>query len=241
MRVRAGILVTLVALSLAIWQIRTTSQAPSFDLLIRNGRVVDGTGNPWFVSDVGIKGDTIAAVDAGLDTAGAHVIDATGLVVAPGFIDVHSHAEARGDYQDAIGNPATENNIRQGVTTIFASPDGGGSVHVAEYLSKVTAARPAVNVGTFIGHGSVRSEVIGQADRAATGDEMQRMRSLVRTGMDEGAFGLSTGLFYARSRACSVCTSARKRSFRSRMRSGRCRPSPPAAWACRTAASCRPG
>ena len=196
MRPRTFVLSALVALSLALWQIHTLSQANRFDIVIHGGRVVDGTGNPWFVSDIGIKGDTIAAVDPGLDTAGAHVIDATGLVVAPGFIDVHSHAEARGDGQDAIGNPATENNIRQGVTTIFASPDGGGSVHVAEYLSKVTAARPAVNVGTFIGHGSVRSEVIGQADRVATGDEIQRMRSLVRTGMREGAFGLSTGLFY---------------------------------------------
>jgi dihydroorotase/N-acyl-D-amino-acid deacylase len=109
---------------------------------------------------------------------------------------VHSHSEAREDGQDIIGNPAAENNVRQGVTTVIASPDGGGSVQVAAYLAKVAAARPAINVGTFIGHGSVRGAVVGQANRAATPEELQRMRDLVRTGMREGAFGLSTGLFY---------------------------------------------
>ncbi len=95
-----------------------------------------------------------------------------------------------------IGNPAAENNVRQGVTTVIASPDGGGSIQVADYLAKVAAAKPAINVGSFIGHGSVRGAVVGQANRAATPEELQRMKELVRTGMREGAFGLSTGLFY---------------------------------------------
>ncbi len=185
-----------VVLALAAWQVRPAMQAAPFDLVIRGGRVVDGTGNPWFRADVGIKGDSIVAVDTGLDAAGARVIDATGRVVSPGFIDVHSHSEEGREGQDAIGNPAAENNIRQGVTTLFASPDGGGSVRVGEYLSKVAAARPTVNVGSFIGHGSVRGAVVGQADRVATPEELQRMKELVRVGMREGAFGLSTGLFY---------------------------------------------
>ena len=185
------------ALSSALaWQTQTRTQSPAFDLVIRGGRVVDGTGNPWFLADVGIKGDTITAMDSGLDATGARTIDATGLVVAPGFIDVHSHSEEGREGQDMIGNAAAENNVRQGVTTIFASPDGGGSIRVGEYLDKVRAARPAINVGAFIGHGSVRGAVVGQTDRPASPEELQRMKELVRTGMREGAFGLSTGLFY---------------------------------------------
>jgi len=186
----------LIVLGAAFWSTTTRTQTPAFDLVIRNGRVVDGAGNPWFVADVGVKGDTITALAPGLDAAGARVIDATGLIVSPGFIDVHSHSEEGREGQDMIGNPAAENNVRQGVTTVFASPDGGGSIRVADYLGKVSAAKPAINVGTFIGHGSVRGAVVGQADRPATPEELARMKELVRTGMREGAFGLSTGLFY---------------------------------------------
>ena len=148
------------------------------------------------MADVGIKGDAIVAVGPRLDAAGARVVDAQGMVVAPGFVDVHSHVEAGDGGQDMIGNPAAENNLRQGVTTVIGSPDGGGSVRVADYLAKVEAARPAINVGTFIGHGSVRGAVVGQANRVATAEELERMRDLVGAGMRDGAFGLSTGLFY---------------------------------------------
>jgi dihydroorotase/N-acyl-D-amino-acid deacylase len=196
MRARTILVLSSVAAAVLVWQIRTASQAQPFDLVIRNGRVIDGTGNPWFNADVAIKGDAVAAIDAHLDAGGAREIDASGMVVAPGFIDVHSHSEARDDGQDAIGNAGAENDIRQGVTTIFASPDGGGSVRVGEYLAKVAAAKPAVNVGSFIGHGAVRGAVIGEADRPATSTELQQMKDLVRIGMREGAFGLSTGLFY---------------------------------------------
>jgi N-acyl-D-amino-acid deacylase len=184
--------------SLALWQGPGTAQAqrPAFDLLIRGGQLVDGTGNPWFTADVAVAGDTIVAIAPGLEPGTARIVDARGKIVAPGFIDVHSHSEERQDRQDIIGNPGAENNVRQGVTTVFASPDGGGSVQVASYLTKVDAARPAINVGTFIGHGSVRGAVIGQVNRVATTEELDRMRDLVRQGMRDGAFGLSTGLFY---------------------------------------------
>ena len=190
---------TTIALALGValaLHVTMTSQTPQFDLVIRGGRLVDGTGNPWYIADVGIKGDTITAVAPGLDASGAREVNAAGLVVSPGFIDVHSHSEEGREGQDMIGNPAAENNVRQGVTTVFASPDGGGSIRVREYLDKVAAAKPAINVGTFIGHGSVRGAVIGQTDRPGTPEELTRMKDLVRTGMREGAFGLSTGLFY---------------------------------------------
>lgn len=188
----------------------THTQTPAFDVVIRGGRVVDGTGNPWFLADVGIKGDVIAAVAPRLDSAGAQVIEARGMVVSPGFIDVHSHADAgrtdlavatadplaRDDRQDLIGNPSAENNVRQGVTTVIAGPDGFGSPQVGAFLTKVEAAKPAINLGAFVGHGAVRAQVVGQTNRAATPDELERMRQLVRSAMREGAYGLSTGLFY---------------------------------------------
>src|SRR5262249_35724266 len=98
--------------------------------------------------------------------------------------------------QDIVGNPAAENDVRQGVTTVIAGPDGSGTPQVGAWLAKVTAAHPAINVGAFVGHGAVRAAVIGMTNRAATPDELARMRELVRGGMREGAFGLSTGLIY---------------------------------------------
>lgn len=196
--------------ALSIWQASPHSQTPVFDLVIRNGHVVDGTGNPWFTADVGIKGDTITALGSRLDTAGAKVIDATGLVVAPGFIDVHTHSDGgntavpydtieplvRDDKQDIIGNPVAENDVRQGVTTVIGGPDGFGTPQVATWLTKVTAAKPAINIGAMVGHGMVRKLVVGMDNRPPTPAELGRMRELVASGMREGAFGLSTGLFY---------------------------------------------
>ncbi len=171
-----------------------TAQSPHFDIVIQGGRVVDGSGNPWFVTDVGIKGDTIVAITAHLDSTNARTIDARGLTLAPGFIDVHSHSEDAS--QGIVRVPSAENNIRQGVTTVFANPDGGGEVPIKPFLKQVAAARPTINVGSFIGHGAVRAKVVGLANRRATAAELDEMRNLVRAGMEDGAFGLSTGLFY---------------------------------------------
>ena len=184
------------ALAAVLWQAPLGSQPAAYDLVIRGGRVVDGTGNPWFVADVGVRGDTIVAVGPRLEAAGARVVEARGLVVSPGFVDAHTHVEPREGGEDIIGNPAAENNVRQGVTTVIGSPDGGGPVDVGAFLAKVEAARPAVNVGAFIGHGSVRGAVMGDENRTATPAELERMRELVRAGMRDGAVGLSTGLFY---------------------------------------------
>ena len=164
-----------------------------FDVLIRNGRVLDGSGNPWLRLDVGIRGGRIAALGR-LDGARAgRTIDAGDRVVAPGFIDVHSHA-GEGLRTDALrqGQPL----LAQGITTIVANPDGGGPVDLAEQRTQLENGGIGPNVALLIGHGSVRRAVMLDDNRAPTADELERMRALVRRGMDEGAFGLSSGLFY---------------------------------------------
>jgi N-acyl-D-amino-acid deacylase len=164
-----------------------------FDVLIRNARVMDGTGNPWLRGDLGISGERIAAVGHLASATATRTIDARDRIVAPGFIDVHSHAG------EGLRNPALHQGqplIAQGITTIVANPDGGGPVNLAAQRAALEAARPGPNVALLIGHGAVRSAVMGSARREPTGDELQKMLDLVRRGMAEGAFGLSSGLFY---------------------------------------------
>ncbi len=165
-----------------------------FDVLVRHGRVLDGDGNPWFRADVGILGDRIAAVGDLSEAIAQRTIDATGLYVAPGFIDTHSHA---GGGLATPGLSHAQPLLAQGVTTIFANPDGGGPVDLAEQRSRLLADSLGVNVAQFVSHGSIRREVMGMEDRLATDAELERMRALVRQGMKDGAWGLSSGPFYA--------------------------------------------
>lgn len=170
-----------------------SAQPPTFDVLIRNARVMDGTGNPWLRADLGISGDRIAAVGNLAAVTAARTIDARDRIVAPGFIDVHSHAG------DGLRNPAlhqAQPAIAQGVTTVVVNPDGGGPVDLAAQRTALEAARPGPNVALLIGHGSVRSAVMGNARREPTAAELQKMKELVRRAMADGAFGLSSGLFY---------------------------------------------
>jgi N-acyl-D-amino-acid deacylase len=182
------------ALTLAAALTATTlarTQPQPYDLLLRNGRIVDGTGTPWFRGDIAIRGDTIAAIAAKIDAPAARVIDVGGNVVAPGFIDIHTHAR-RGIFDV----PTAANYTRQGVTTVMEGPDGSSPVPLAPFLAKLDALKKSVNIGSFIGQGSIRSQVVGDVDRKATPDEILKMQGLVEQGMKDGAFGLSTGLFY---------------------------------------------
>jgi len=179
-------------LLLVLLSIVPRAQAPaSFDLLIRNARIVDGTGSPWYRGDLAVRGDTIARIAPRIDTPAARVIDAGGRVVAPGFIDVHTHAR-RGIFEV----PTADNYVRQGVTTLIEGPDGSSPFPIKPFLDRIAATRITPNFGLFVGQGTIRSEVVGLVNRKATEPEIEKMRGMVRAGMEDGAFGLSSGLFY---------------------------------------------
>lgn len=162
-----------------------------YDVLIRGARVVDGTGAPWFRADVAIAGERIAAVGRLEGAQAKRVVEARGLVLAPGFIDSHSHALA-----GLRRHPDAENLIRQGVTTVFEGQDGSSPLPLRAVLEEMEKLRPAVNIGFFAGHGSIRRQVMGTEMRAPSAEEMERMKALLREAMRDGAFGISTGLFY---------------------------------------------
>jgi N-acyl-D-aspartate/D-glutamate deacylase len=169
------------------------SSAQERTVLIRNGRMLDGMGNPWIVADVLLRGDRIAAVGRLGSVRADEVVDATGLYVAPGFIDTHTHAGA------ALASPALSHGkplLAQGLTTVFANPDGGGPVDLAAQRAEFERNRLGPNIAQFVPHGSVRDAVMGSDDRDPTPAEMGRMRALVRSGMEEGAWGMSSGTFY---------------------------------------------
>jgi len=158
----------------------TAAQGPSYDLVIRNGRIVDGSGSPWYRSDVAIRGDTIVRVAPSITDAATRILDAAGQVIAPGFIDIHSHAR-----EGIFESPA-----------VIEGPDGSSPLPIAEFLARLDALAKTINIGTMVGQGSVRAAVIGLVDRKPTAGELARMRTLVEEGMKDGAFGLSSGLFY---------------------------------------------
>src|SRR5262252_10228850 len=167
------------------------AQGNRFDILITGAKIVDGSGSPWFYGDIGIRSDSIAAVGLIPNADAAVKIDARGMMVAPGFIDIHSHG--RRGIQSV---PTAENYLREGVTTIIEGPDGSSPLPIAPFLDSIRKLGPSINFGTCVGQGSIRSEVMGLVNRKATPEEIAKMKEIAAQAMRDGAFCLSTGLFY---------------------------------------------
>lgn len=190
------------------------NMTPEYDLLIVHGHIIDGTGSPWFEGSVAIKDGKIAEIGRLVNASARKIIDAQGQVVAPGFIDLHSHS----DFTLLVDGKA-ESKIRQGVTTeILGESSSAGPVEGAgiadldlqlsplglhrdwktlgEYFSRITRQGVSVNIASYVGSGQVRLDVMGNVDRAPTPAEMERMKDLVAQAMADGAIGLSSGLIY---------------------------------------------
>lgn len=161
------------------------------DILIRNGRVLDGTGNSWQKADVAIKDGKVLRVGNLSQWTAAKTIDAAGKMVTPGFIDVHTHIEG-----DELKNPTADNFILDGVTTVVTGNCGSSRKDIGQYLRQIDSAGLSVNVATLMGQNDVRKAVMGTANRRATPEEMERMETLMAQAMKDGAVGLSTGLIY---------------------------------------------
>ena len=166
--------------------------AQQSEILIRSGTVIDGTGAAGFPADVLVRDGRVVTISRQPLSPGgnARVIDATGLVVAPGFIDLHAHIESLARMPDA------ESHVRQGVTLAVGGPDGGGPAAFGAYLRGIDSLKLGMNVAYLTGHNSIRSAVLGMADRAPSAAELERMKRMVAEAMHDGAFGISTGLFY---------------------------------------------
>ncbi|MHA2359277.1 MAG: N-acyl-D-amino-acid deacylase family protein, partial [Candidatus Thorarchaeota archaeon] len=188
-----------------------------YDSIIKNGRIIDGTGNPWMKSDVGISDGRISSVGELDISRAAHVIDASGLIVAPGFIDIHTHSDLT-----LLINSNAESKVRQGVTTevlgncgTSPAPTSDSTLELlkktwgseanevdwgwttfGDYLRRIEDQRTAVNIASFVGHGTVRIAVMGVEDRTPSSQELAEMKELVTRSMAEGAFGMSSGLVY---------------------------------------------
>lgn len=165
-------------------------QPAPYDLVITNGRIVDGTGNPWFRGSIAIKDGRILKIGRIEPSSSVQTINAGDKIVAPGFIDVHGHTEA------IYKNPRAENFVRMGVTSVITGNCGNSVVFTGKFLNRVREEPLAINIGTLIAHGAVRKKVIGLDDRVPTKDEQAEMNRLVENAMKNGAVGLSTGLIY---------------------------------------------
>lgn len=191
---RFSIFTALCLVSIGIFVLAGCSDTSSYDVILANGTVVDGTGKPGYSSDVGIRGETIAKIGNLKKAKSENRIDATGLVVAPGFLDAHSHSDS------TLRSPkfrTNENFIRQGVTTCFFGVDGSWTPRTAGNFLKATKKN---GVGTnwvfYMGHNGIRRAVMRMENRAPLEEELEEMKTMVKQGMEMGAVGLSSGLMY---------------------------------------------
>jgi len=172
------------------------ASAADYDLVVRHGRVVDGSGNPAFFADVAITNGHLARIGR-VPGVGETEIEARGMIVAPGFIDVHTHADELGDAHPASWEQHAENFLRMGVTTVVVGNCGSSALDVGAFYRHVDTNGVSVNVTTLIGHNTVRERAMGgDFDRPPTPEEMDKMKALVDQAMRDGAVGLSTGLIY---------------------------------------------
>jgi N-acyl-D-amino-acid deacylase len=184
-------LLFLIFFPLTVFCQQTNPIAIGCDILIRNGKIIDGTGNSWYYGDVAVKNGKILAVGRQLNFTGAKTIDATGLIVSPGFIDVHTHLES-----DETKDPNATNFILDGVTTCITGNCGSSNTDIGKYLRYIDSLKLSINIATLIGQNDVRKQVMGRVNRDATADELEQMKNIVDKAMREGAVGLSTGLIY---------------------------------------------
>ena len=189
------------------------------DVLIRNGRIVDGSGSPWFRGEIGIRGERIVSVRHRVHDEAARTIDAAGLVVSPGFIDMHTHSDLR-----VFAHPEEDSKLLQGITTALIGQDGlsvapiddankAPMMHrvsgllgtyltewpwnsMAEFLDRLDAVPPATNTMMLVPHGPIRATVLGWENRPATPDEIGRMQRILAQAFEDGGVGFSTGLIY---------------------------------------------
>lgn len=177
-------LVLLIATSVAHAQTKV-------DILIKNGRILDGTGNSWYYGDVAVKDGRIFKIGKLENFTAGQIIDANNKIVSPGFIDVHTHIEG-----DEFRNPTADNFIFDGVTTVVTGNCGASHVDIKKYLDRLDSLRPSINVATLLGHNDVRKAVMGTVNRDPSEEELQKMEKIVEQAMQDGAVGLSTGLIY---------------------------------------------
>jgi N-acyl-D-amino-acid deacylase len=186
------LLTLILVVGLGLLTVLCRPAAPRYDLVITGGLVVDGSGNPWFRADVAIKAGKIAAIRDRIEPKSAtQVLEASGLVVAPGFIDIHTHAD-----RDLLRIPGCENYISQGVTTLVGGNCGGHDFPLARLFEEIEKQGIACNFASLAGHNTIRREVMGMKMAEPTAEELKRMKDLLRQEMKTGAIGLSTGLSY---------------------------------------------
>lgn len=178
----------LLGLSILLSQFLFAQEA---DCIIRNGKLIDGTGNHWQIKDIAIVNNKIAAIGQLTNWKGKREIDAKGLIVAPGFIDVHAHIEG-----GEIKNPLASNFIYDGVTTVITGNCGGSADDMKNYFDFIDSLGLSINVAALMGHNNIRKQVMGTANRHATAQELHQMEIITDKAMKDGAVGMSTGLIY---------------------------------------------